>query len=67
MKQSKHKLSIEEQLQNIRDHPPKKKKLNGPRKNKIEGFVKLEDDQEVCLTNSDLKTEFHFPKRKPTS
>jgi hypothetical protein len=44
----------------------KKKKLNGPRKDKIVGFEDIDDDEEVCLTSSDLKTEFLFPQRNPS-
>jgi hypothetical protein len=44
----------------------KKRRLNGPRTEKIEGFEELDDDVEVVLKNSNLKTEFTFPNRNPT-
>ena len=66
MKRREHNVSIEEYLQSKQNNLPKKKKLNGPRSNRIDGFELLGEDKEVCLTPSDLKTEFDFPKRKST-
>jgi hypothetical protein len=58
--------SIEEELSKKKNVELKKKKLNGPRTEKIIGFETLDDDDEVVLKNSNLNTELLFPKRNPT-
>lgn len=58
--------SVEEKLESKKNVELKKRRLNGPRTEKIEGFEELDDDVEVVLKNSNLKTEFTFPNRNPT-
>ena len=62
----KRNTTIEDQLESLKNIELKKKKINGNRKEKLEGFKKLKDDEEVYLFNSEMKTEFEFPKRNLT-
>jgi hypothetical protein len=63
---NKYTNSVEEHLANLAESAPKKKKPNKAREEKLLGFQKLADDEEVALVQSDLKTEFQFPDRDPS-
>jgi hypothetical protein len=58
--------SLEKQLKSLQNEDNKRKKLNGPRTSLLTGFVKLDDNVEVQLIKSELKTEFFFPTRNPS-
>lgn len=58
--------TIEDQLDEKKYVELKKKKGNGPRTEKLEGFKEIDDDYEVVLFKSNLNTEFLFPNRNPT-
>jgi len=66
MKRPNHSQTIEEHLQYKKHQLPKQKKLNGPRKEKIDGFEVLDDNLEIYMNESGLITEFDFPERNPT-
>lgn len=63
---NRYTLSVEEHLNAKKQNPPKKKRANTPRVDAIDGFELMDDDIEPALFQSDLKTEFQFPDRKPT-
>lgn len=66
IRSNKYTGSVEDHLDALRKNSAKKKKPNKPRLDTIEGFVKLDNDEEVNLFLSDLKTEFDFPDRTPS-
>ena len=67
MKRSNKRIeSVESKIASISQSPPKKKEPNKLRKEKLDGFEKIEKDEEVYLFQSDMKTEFDFPNRNPT-
>jgi hypothetical protein len=63
---NKYTSTVEEHLASISQSAAKKKKPNKPREEKLLGFEKIDASEDVYLFQSELKTEFNFPDRKPT-
>lgn len=66
MKRTRHTITPEEHIQNLKDQFPKKKNLPVPRTSFLDGFEKLEEGYEIYLYDSEKEASINYPCRNAT-